>query len=306
MSLRFNQLFFGLLALSFLSAMLLPPSVSHQAQVNVQVLFAPVASPVRALSFWIHNRVVPKTVHDGASPDHPRLTSEVYAENNALRQQLAMLSTELEKLQALESERNKLNWLRDLCTPYSVFGGDAGHGASLQLAASSFVGLKEGMPAIVPDGLVGRIDRVGMAGASVRLISSKGARISVKIGRVETTDGQPRFVALTSTCVAEGQGGNTLLIPLVRTEELAKVRENDMVILDDPEWPSNLHAFRVGAVVDKWDARNSPQFGQVKMESLVNLSQLREVMVLSKEKASKPASSNAKKEAIGNARASRE
>lgn len=282
-NLRFNHVFLGLLSLAFLSAMLIPSAVSKQAQVNVQVLFAPVASPVRSFCGWVHSRVSPKQLYDDASPDRPRASVEVYAENTALRQQLAMMTTELEKLQALESERNKLNWLRDLCEPYRVFGGDAGQGASLQLAATSFEGLKEGMPAIVPDGLVGKLDRVGLAGASVRLISSKGARISVKIGRVETRDGQPRFVSLTSTCIAEGQGGNTLLIPLVRTEELAKVRENDMVVLDDPEWSPNLHAFRVGKVVDKWDTRNSPQFGQVKVESLINLTQLREVMVMNRE-----------------------
>jgi hypothetical protein len=279
--LRFNHVFFGLLALTFLSAMLLPSAVSKQAQINVQVLFAPIASPVRSLCAWAHDRLVPKAVRDDASPDQPRKSAEVYTENAALRQQIAMLTVELEKLRALESERNKLNWLRDLCTPYSVSGGDSGYGASLHLVATSFEGLKEGMPAIVPDGLVGRIGRVGVAGATVQLISARGTRLSVRIGRIESLDGgSPTFRFLTSTCIAEGQGGNLLLIPLVRTEELSRVRVNDMVVLDDPEWSPHLHAFRVGRVVDKWDTRNSPQFGQVKIESLVDLMQLREVMVM--------------------------
>jgi|GEM_PF-1253052 len=282
--LRFNHVFFGLLALSFLSVMLLPARISRHAQANVQVLFAPVAAPVRSVSAWVRNRFTTKSVRDEGSPDKPRVESLVYAENSSLRQQVAMLTSELERLQATEKERDRLKELRAHCTPYTVFGGDAGQGALLHLTATSFADLKTGMPAIVADGVVGKIDRVGIAGASLQLITARSSRTGVRIGRIETTDGRASFRLLSSTNVAEGQGKGVMRIALVKSDEFQHIHIGDMVVLDDPDYPDFLQSFRVGRVVEKATRRESPSFGQVTIASFVELTQLREVMIVNRQK----------------------
>lgn len=282
--LKFNHVFFGLLVLSFCSAMLLPSSISRLAQANVQVLFAPVASPVRSISAWAHNKLTPKTVHDDGSPKQPRVESVVYAENAMLRQQIALLSSELGRLQATEKERDRLTWLRGYCTPYSVFGGDAGMGSSLHITASSFEGLKQGMPAIVADGVVGKIERAGIAGATVQLITARSSRTGVHIVRIDTSTGKAQFQKLTSMSIAEGLGNGKLQIPLVKSEELSHVQVGDMVVLDDADWPSILQSFRIGRVTEMSARKDSPAFGQVTVESSIDLAQLREVMIVSDKK----------------------
>lgn len=283
--LRFNHVFFGLLALAFVSAMFLPASVSRSAQANIQLIFAPISSPIRGMASWTHSRFVTTKVRDDGSPGESRADVQLVIENNQLRQQLALLSTELQKLQAVDAHWDRLSWLRGLCTPVTVVGGDSGQGGLLHLQISSLEGIKPGMAAIVPDGLVGRIDRAGPGGASIQLLTARGTRLGIKIGRIVSRNG--KSVEFQSheglNSIAASQGDGTLLTELMKWEDLDQgVQVNDWVVLEDAEWPGQLLGYRVGRVIERTRDRHAPAWGRVRFEPVINLMQLREVMVLNK------------------------
>src|SRR5438552_17159739 len=121
---RFNHIFFSLMLLAALSATF-SPRVSDRAQAHLQKLFHPVANPVYATAQWFYEKMAPKKPRDDASPDHPRDLKEVYQENADLRMQVQILRADIQRLQELNADRDKIGDLRRRCTPVQVVGGDS-------------------------------------------------------------------------------------------------------------------------------------------------------------------------------------
>src|SRR3954464_14709089 len=97
--LRFNHVFFGLMALSFLSAFIVSPKVTDRPRAHVGAIFAPVARPVNAIAGWARAKLVPDNVRDDGSPRLPRSHAEMIEENQRLRIQVANLRSVVARLQ---------------------------------------------------------------------------------------------------------------------------------------------------------------------------------------------------------------
>src|SRR6059036_3799099 len=136
--LRFNQVFVGLLALSFISAFVLPSRFTNPVR-SIQGLFYPVARPARAIGVALNRRFE-------RPPRDDRAVSDVRAENDQLRRMVSELTAQLAQLQRINADRQLIGDARSLCTPAKVVGnGNGGQRESLSLRAGTFDGVREGM-----------------------------------------------------------------------------------------------------------------------------------------------------------------
>jgi hypothetical protein len=286
--LRFNQVFFALMAIAFLSAFVLPLRITERTKGQVQDIFAPVAWPASHLVGWTLDRIVPAQLRDDGSPKGPRPNLEVYAENERLRIQVANLTGQVQRLQEREAERATLGDVRDMCTRLSVFGTDSGPRQTLLLDASSFDGLREGMPVLYTGGIVGRISRVGVGGAQVLLLTDRQSTLTAVFARFvqQPNSGVPDFQRLAGDPVlVKGAGNGTMFIENVakKTVDEVGIRLQDWLILSDRDWPLALDRYRIGFVADIVPSR-SPGFVDIRVSPDQNLLKLRDVMVMNKEK----------------------
>jgi cell shape-determining protein MreC len=279
MSLKFEHIFAGLLALCVVTAFVLPSRYANKAHPQVAVLFAPVSMPAGAIA---------RRAHDSLSPDpitDKRPDQDIRRENEELRETLARMTEQLRDLQARNDERSKIGPLREFCTPFAVIGGDPGARESLQIRASSLQGLSEGMAALYTAGLAGRVQRAGIAGAQVQLITDTGFRVRVSAKRYQKTGNDEAAVALPRFLrVAEGVGRNRMIVPRVTMEEVtaAGLRPGDVLVLDDPDWPPILKGTQVGQIKSIEKSKTHPGFADIHAEPPEVLLRLREVLVLTK------------------------
>jgi len=285
--LKFNHVFGALMLLSLASAFFIPQNISGRARAQVQNIFAPIARPVRLLAGAVHDKFAGEKSVDLASPDHPRDLEQVRRENDQLRQQNASLSRQLENLKELNADRSQLGELRKFCTPFEIFGGDAGQRQSLLLKASSFDGLKAEMPVICPAGLVGRLNIPGAGGASVRLVTDPASRFQAALARFVQNGDRTEFQMLqVQPFVLQGAGRNRMRAGLVNMTELKKAgaREGDWVVLQDPDFPPLLSGARVGRVIQIAPQHEGPGYAEILVEPVVDLMKLNDVMVMNKER----------------------
>jgi cell shape-determining protein MreC len=277
---RFNHVFVALLVLSALCAFVIPERYTAKAQPQLQGLFYPVAKPARALSAAISGRV------SKPDPTDTRDAATLREENAELRQELEARLRELEEMRLREGERAKLGRLRDLCTPVKVVGGDtAASREGLMLQGSTIEGLKQGQVVLVPAGIVGKIDRPpGLAGAQVRLITDRGVRVGAYFGRLDTKTNRVEPLR-TSPPLIEGTGDGAMRCATMLTMEeveAVKLRAGDWVLLDDRDWDERVHYRPIGKIVRVEKKASSPLYADIRIEPMTNLTQLNEVMVLSK------------------------
>jgi hypothetical protein len=277
---RFNHVFVGLMVLSGVSAVI-SPRFGGAPKVNVQALFAPVAVPARAAVSSVHDWFTDDTPLDVASPDKPRTTAQLRQENTELRLTVIELTKQLEYLQILNADREKLGLLRQLCTPVAVVGADAGTRQTLQLKGSTVPQVRPDMAVLYSGGLVGRISRAGVAGAEVRLITDEGFAMTCGFGRIV----EGRFVSLPVTQqLVRGAGQGRMVAPYIKLEDIkqAGLAENDSVVLEDRDWSQQVWGQNVGRIFRIVPRRNAPGYADVEIEPFGNLLQLKEVMVLTK------------------------
>src|SRR4051794_5715526 len=117
---RFNYVFLLLMALAAVTAFGLPPRIGDKVSPQVQILFAPVSRPVRAMAGWARGRSGPNL------PPDERPAYAIRVENERLKSENIELRLHLETLARTEQERAKLGPLRQFCTPVAVAGVDAG------------------------------------------------------------------------------------------------------------------------------------------------------------------------------------
>src|SRR5688572_13769073 len=234
MSLRFNTVFVGLLALAFLSAFVLPPELGNRLR-GVQAVFAPVSRPTRAIASSARNRIAPKLHRD------TRDATEVKDENERLRVLVMSLSGQLGELKRVTNDFDRLGDVREHCTRFKVIGDDPGTRDSLMLAASARDGVRDQQPVLSGQGFVGMIERVGQAGAQVRLITDRDFKVSGRFVRfnARSSNGEQRLA--TKIPLVRGAGNGTLAIDNIELKETAlssdpkeNVAVGDYVKLDDP------------------------------------------------------------------------
>ena len=279
MSLRFHQVFVLLLALAFVSAFFLPQRLTDRLR-GVQALFAPVSRPTRAVASSLHERFAQQ--HRDT-----RDVTDVKLENERLRTMVMSLSGQLEELKRIANDLDRLGDIRPLCTRFKVIGDDIGARDSLLLAASSRENVTEEMPVLTGRGLVGMIERVGQAGAQVRLITDRDFKVSGEFIRITST-GEAKLASTVPLVRGVGNGmlqvDNLLLkeTSLAEDPEKVKIAVGDYVKLNDPLWPVNLKGMTLGQVESIQQQTAASQHAQIRVRPIMDLTKLNEVMVMNK------------------------
>lgn len=279
--LRFKHAFVGLLGASALSAFVLPPRYSRKFQPEVQTLFAPVAWPVRSTAEKLYQRLRPDVAAEARSKQ------TIVEENEDLRQQVAKLTHDLVELQKISAGFEGLGELKRRCVSYLVVSNDSGTGDSLAIRGSTLDGLKAGQYAIQPSHVVGVVERAGVGGAQVRLVTDAGFGVYGYFATFGTdVEGRPTFLQLkTDPVLVKGVGGGEMVIAMQVKAALDKagVKPGTWVLIQDPEWPPELQGFRLGVVQDVKTRRDSPLHADVRVRPPTELRRLGRVMVMTKE-----------------------
>jgi hypothetical protein len=294
---RFNQIFAALMGIAFLVAFVLPARISTPGAVELQGIFAPASRPVRALAGFVYRRFHEEPVVDDRSPTAPREETTVFQENHELLSAYASLQVKYDQLSQLNADRQAVGDIRSLCRPATVTGSDAsGLRETLNLsAATSAVSMKDrpvirGNPSQspLPCDLVGRVVRSGATGAQVRLVTDPGFRLTARIGRyIAQPDGQLKLTFIGKIHpLVQGVGGNAMAIQSnLSMQEVAEsgIGINDLVLLDDRDWPLNIQGFEVGRIVSINRQPKAPLLADIRIEPQTNLMRLSEVMVMVKD-----------------------
>jgi hypothetical protein len=86
--------------------------------------------------------------------------------------------------------------------------------------------------------------------------------------------------------LVQGVGGGAMIVRsnlTMATVNDLQIRENDMLLLDDPDWPANLQGWCVGKITDISPQRKSPLLCSIQVRPLNDLLQQKEVMVMAKD-----------------------
>lgn len=272
---KFNHVFTSLLVLSALSAFVIPPKFTNKAVPQVQTAFAPVSVPARGMGAWLRDRVAPRQSTD------KRKIDDVKAENALFRTRIFELEAQLQR----EIERNiqwlSLGKLKDRCVPVEVVGDDAGPYDSLNLGGSTLEHVRERAIALYPGGVAGEIQRAGPAGATLRLITDRGFKVSGYFARL-SPDGTSK--RLTQTILFEGIGGAMVVKPPLSEQYVreAKLEPNDVALADENDWSRDLVGQVLGTLLTIQPSPKTMGITEIRVQPPVNLKMLDEVMVLKK------------------------
>ena len=295
--LRAQHVFYMLMGASALTAFVVPPQYARKLQPQVQWIFAPLSRPVGAIAASVSDRISPPASHDR------RGEVAVMAENQQLRAEVALLTTQLDEMRRRDAELTKLGSAKDFCRIFQVIGGDAaGQRESLAIAGSSFQGLKDDQWVLYTGGLAGQIQRAGAAGAQVRLITDPASRIKIRFVRFTTTNGHVTFEPLGIPAVlAQGAGQNAMLVrglslaaigydakgnPLQGAANETVREGTDYAVLFDSDCPRVLQGKMIGRVTRVIPRPDARLFAEIRIEPDERLAKLREVMVMTKESTS--------------------
>jgi hypothetical protein len=284
---KFHHVFASLLILSALSAFVLGQKLTDRSRAAAQGIFAPIARPTHAIAGWVHEKFGDGPVDDDGPGGKARTSAEIIEENRELRATLANFSAQLEDLKNLDAQMKTIANVRELCTLVKVSGGDAGSRQSISLATTSMNGIQNGQPVLAfGQNIVGRIDRVSVSGAQVKLITDADSTVTGSFGRVVRDDrGMPKFDRLdTPATLARGNGKSAMLVPGLSMEDvkLADLRVGDWMVLDDPEWPRPLQGYILGKISSISPTARSPLHAEIVVQPRGDLMSLREVMVMVK------------------------
>ncbi len=287
----FNHLFLPLMVLSAICAFFIPVEYTNFCRGGVDVIFAPIASPLRGLVEATSSRL-----------GFDRNENQVRAATNLddagqeidrLRVTVANLTIQVEELRRLNAGRDLGGELRNFSRPFKVLAPDLGGRASLLIQATSSDGVRVGMPVVCQQGLVGRISAVGIGGSQVRLITDVQSRSSGQFGKFHLQpDGSARFIPITtSEPLIEGRGHGLMTITNITMEEIdkAKLAVGDWVVLADRDmWPATVNGQRLGQITRVARHPKSPLHAEIQVKPLINLETLREVMVVTGQQAAPP------------------
>ena len=287
--LRIQHVFFGLMGLAAVVAFVVPPRVAARFTPQVQVLFAPVSRPVGGVAAWVTHRVAPPGIDD------PRSTQDIREDNLRLRAELAWLQEQLGEASRRDTELAKLGPLKDRCQIFKVTGGDSGTRDSLALAGSTLEGLRNDMYVLTLEGLVGRVQRAGIGGAQVQLLSDPGFKVGVRFARYVPQDSNYEYLG-TPAVLAQGAGDGTMVVRTLKLSDVGLTpdgkrpkksdglrEETDYAFLSDNDCPRELQGEPIGKVVRVGPRPDARLFAEVRIQPNTNLKRLREVMVMTKE-----------------------
>lgn len=289
-NLRFNHVFTALMLVSLFSAFVIPPKFTNPARTEFQGIFSPISRPVRAMAELVYRRVHPDVPVDDGSPTAVRPPETLLQENRQLRLALANLEVKFEQLSQLNADRQLVGGnIRPLCKPATVTGSDSsGLRESLLLSGPMLSGFKNGMPVLFAGGLVGRITGAGFGSAQVQLVTDPASVVLCRIGQYKTDPDGKIALEFIEHLQARVQGighGAMVIRGNVTMQQVTdlNIAVNDVVLLDDHDWPANLQGYWVGKITAIRPQQNAPLFADMRIEPVSDLMRLREVMVMVKQ-----------------------
>jgi rod shape-determining protein MreC len=208
--------------------------------------------------------------------DEVRLNKALKTENLRLKNQLTLLEKRIIRLQEFDSENKRLRLLLDLkeqvnynTIPAQVIGRDlSGWSQLIILDKGTRHGIKEDMPVVAGEGVVGKVIETGLYTAKVQLIIDRRSRIG---GLMQ----QSRLVGLV-----EGTGKEYVVMTYLPRDELVYV--NDMVLT------SGLgRVFEKGLLIGSVKAIFEEKYGLYKYAKVipsVQFDKLEEVLIILKDK----------------------
>jgi len=149
-------------------------------------------------------------------------------------------------------------------------------------------GIKPGMAVLYARGVVGKIERSGIAGAQIQLCIDKDFRVAAQLRRYgPATAGKPMsYVAVGQTPPLLQGTGKGMCIRNMQMKETTSdvenpVRVGDVVVLDDVDWEL-ARGMQLGVVEKIQPIHDAPLTADITVRPYLNLGGLREVMVLNK------------------------
>ena len=282
--LKFQHVFASLMLLSFVCAFIFPRQTSPNRPL-LHVLFAPVSRPAAAMGDSIRGRFDKKPIED-ERPDE-----DIRVENERLRAELVYQAQQLNLLKKINADRAALGSIRELCTPVAVIGGDSS-GLRQTLLIGPVGGdddVQANQTVLYGDGVAGRVEYVGAAGAVVRLITDNGATVAGSFCRYEgTEDGGLSLRRIQSTpAILQGVSDNRMVVTNLYQSEIdsAKIQVGDWVTLADNKFPEPVQGYMLGKVVSIRALPKNALYAELQVEPQGALTRLREVMVLNKSSA---------------------
>jgi len=280
-TLRFQHVFSGLLVLSALSAFVIPPRYTIRFEPQIQAVFAPVSRPAGMVAAWVHDRLWPAALKD------QRQNEDIREENERLRALVSTLTVQLDEQRQRNAERAKLGNAGDLSALVKVVGSDTGSRESLALATSSIEGVQAEQYVLCQTGLVGQVERAGLAGAQVRLVTDPSFRIRGRFAHFRRdAKGNPQIEPLpTPVVLVEGLGKGRMAVREL-SYEIARLHLHvgDTIGVNDPDCPPALEGQPIGRIISIERRRDAHLLAEIRIEPTANLTRLREVMVMTKEK----------------------
>jgi cell shape-determining protein MreC len=223
---------------------------------------------------------------------------QIAQQNQELIKENLRLMHEVEDLRRLNADRAQLGSLRPLCTPVPVIGPGLDGRDALQVQASKFSGLRDGMCVIYSGDMVGTLKQVGVAGGQVQLVTDPGYRVfgyfrSYRAPARAATRGEPAkgakadagYVRLGEAVMVEGTGKGLMKCPLVTWKQVQEwgLAVGDFVMLEDDRFPRVAQGLRIGKVVSI-APRKGTLHADIRIKPDNDFKRMSEVMVLTKSK----------------------
>ncbi len=275
---RFNHVFAVLLLLSVLSAFVFPRQTSG-VRAHVQGIFYPVAKPARMIASSLRRPA--ERLNDN------RAGGDIVAENERLKIALANLTAQVALLHSRVAEGEQFGEAGKYTKRVAVMGNDPAARDSLSVVGR-FDATLLNQPAIYNYGLAGRLERAGLSGAQVRLITDRSFRATGRFGSfVDKGAGDIQFVPdETLRPLIEGAGNGVMMITNLKLEDVSKaaIGKGTWVVLDDKDYPPVLIHEKIGRVVSVAPQPESPLWANIEVQPEWNLMALTQVWVLQRPK----------------------
>ncbi len=199
--------------------------------------------------------------------------SQLWRENRFLRRRNIDLSMEVQRLREAELENIRLRRLLDFkqksglsLLPAEVIGTGGTHGInSITIAIGSRDGIKENMPVVTAEGLVGRVIKVFLSSSVVQLLLDRNCRVSAVVQNKDRPFG-----------IVEWEGGQKLKLKGIPLR--SNIQLGDVVVSSGMGgvFPKGL---QIGTI-NKIEGQELGLFKKVELTPTVQFSRLEEVFVL--------------------------
>jgi len=277
---QFNQVFSGLMALSFVSAFILPSHVTDIGRTPFQTLLIPISRPAYKIANAIRQRFQSQPAEDN------RPNAAIEQENLALKQQVQRLNIQIEQLEQRAAERASLGGFETYCDRFIVSGADTNGRDGITIAGTRIGDVREDQPVLSSGGVIdfiGRITAVHGMAAHVRLLTDAGSSVTGHFVSFSASAGAQENQGLLA--IVRGRGLGQMVIDNLHAQEVqnAGIQPGDWVILRDETWSHGLQGVRIGRVASIQPLAKQPLFAEIQLVPEENDLHLNDVWVMTRQ-----------------------